>query len=101
MQIASTKVYLFDVTVVPHVGVLLFGNSCHDFRISSKRDRVTVGGWAEMKVSELHAVLYKRLQQEIECVLRLKVETPALDVGDRERDVRFIVETLLEGSVVT
>ncbi len=92
--------FLFDATVVPHVAVLLFGNGCHDFKISKKRDRVTVGGWIEMKVSELHAVLYKRLQQEIECLLRLKVETPLLDIAERQRDVRFIVETLLAGSEV-
>lgn len=92
--------FLFDATVVPHVAVLLFGNGCHDFRIGRKRDRVIVSGWVEMKVSELHAVLYKRLQQEIECLLRLKVENSQLDITERQRDLRYIVETLLEGSEV-
>eukprot|EP01034_Spumella_vulgaris_P021324 gene21324-27354_t len=97
-KIASSQVYLFDATAVPHVAVLLFGNGCHDFKISAKRDRVVVGGWIEMCVEELHAVLYKRLQQEIECLLRLKVEDPLVDVREREKDLRFIVETLLSGS---
>jgi hypothetical protein len=97
-KIASSQVYLFDATAVPHVAVLLFGNGCHDFKISTKRDRVVVGGWIEMRVEELHAVLYKRLQQEIECLLRIKVEDPTHDVADREKDLRFIVETLLAGS---
>lgn len=87
------KLFLFDGTVVPHAAVLLFSNS--DIVWSKGRDRVTVGGWIEMKITELHCILYRRLQREIEDLLRSKVEDPAVDITARQRNLTYIVQLLV------
>ena len=90
---ASTKLFLFDATVVPHAAVLLF--SANNLVLNKKRDRVLVGGWIEMHITELHCILYRRLQREIEDLLRSKVENTKLDISRRQQILRFIVQTLL------
>ena len=100
-KVASTKVYLHDCTVVPAAAILLFGG---DMLISRTRKGssseggvlVTVGSWIHFKMNELHAVLFRRLQGEIESLLRIKVEDPANDVTKRQAVLIKVIEALLE-----
>lgn len=100
-KVASTKVYLHDCTVVPSTAILLFGG---DILISRTRKGsnhevgvlVTVGSWIHFKMNELHAVLFRRLQGEIESLLRIKVEDPTSDVTKRQAVLVKVIETLLE-----
>jgi hypothetical protein len=87
------KLFLFDATVVPHAAVLLF-SGC-DLVRHHKMDRVTINGWIEMGITELHCILYRRLQQEIEVLLRSKVETPSLDIRKRQNTLQKIVLKLI------
>lgn len=92
-KMALTKLFLFDCTVVPHAAVLLFSNN----NLVWNRDtrRVTVGGWIEMKISELHCILYRRLQREIEGLLRTKVEDSSADISLRQRLLVEILTSLV------
>ena len=90
----NNKVFLFDATVVPHTAVLLFSNA--NLVWNSDRDRVSVGGWIEMCITELHCVLFRRLQREIESLLRAKVEDPTLDIADRQCTLRHAVLALVQ-----
>jgi len=63
--------------------------------IGSRLIRVQVGGWIQMQITELHAILYRRLQREIESLLRLKVETPEHDVRQRVHNLGRIIQSLL------
>ena len=100
-KVASTKVYLHDCTVVPAAAILLFGG---DILISRTRKGsssevgvlVTVGSWIHFKMNELHAVLFRRLQGEIESLLRIKVEDAANDVTKRQAVLIKVIEALLE-----
>jgi hypothetical protein len=57
---------------------------------------VTIGSWIQFKMNELHAVLFRRLQWEIESLLRVKVEDPNNDVSKRQAVLVRVIETLLE-----
>lgn len=100
-KIASSKVFLHDCTSVPAAAVLLFGG---DILISRTRKggssdegvMVTIGSWIHFKMNELHAVLYRRLQWEIEALLRIKVEDPNNDVTKRQAILVKVIETLIE-----
>jgi hypothetical protein len=89
---ALTKLFLFDCTVVPHAAVLLFSNN--NLVWNKTTHRVTVGGWIEMKISELHCILYRRLQREIEGLLRTKVEDASADISARQRNLVHILSML-------
>lgn len=98
-KFASGKVLMYDCTAVSPTAVLLFGG---DVRISSVRKSstksgvvVTIGSWMHFKMSELHGVLIRRLQWEIESLLRTKVEDPSRDVSKRQAVLARVVETLL------
>ena len=95
---ASSKLFIYDATLIPHAALLLFSGSQLQFT-SHKRNRVVVGGWIEMELSELHAVLYRRLQKEIEQLLRLIVEQPEgglRDIRRREANLQAVVTALLK-----
>jgi HrpA-like RNA helicase len=92
-KVASTKLFLHDCSSVPLPAILLFGG---DLTISKSRDRVIVDTWIQLKSSELHAVLYKRLQREIEGLLISKVETPDADLADRQGILIAVLSKLLE-----
>ena len=87
------KLFLFDATLVPHASVLLFSNS--ELVYNHKTHRVTVSGWIEMQITELHCILYRRLQREIEGLLRCKVENPGEDIAARQRNLVYIVGVLV------
>ena len=86
---------------MPAAAILLFGG---DMLISRTRKGssseggvlVTVGSWIHFKMNELHAVLFRRLQGEIESLLRIKVEDPANDVTKRQAVLIKVIEALLE-----
>ena len=100
-KILSSKVFLHDCTSVPIAAILLFGG---DVLISRTRKgvssdvyvMVTVGSWIHFKMKELHAVLFRRLQQEMDALLRIKVENPANDVSKRQAVLVRVVHALLE-----
>lgn len=100
-KILSSKVFLHDCTSVPIAAILLFGG---DVLISRTRKgvsseayvMVTVGSWIHFKMKELHAVLFRRLQQEMDALLRIKVENPANDVSKRQAVLVRVVQALLD-----
>ena len=51
-----------------------------------------------MKISELHAVLYRKLQWEFEILLRRKVEDPLANTAGRQQVFRAVIESLLRSS---
>lgn len=87
------KPFLFDATVVPHASVLLFSNS--ELVYTHKTSRVCVSGWIEMNITELHCILFRRLQREIEELLRVKVEDPSVDISVRQKNLTYIVSMLV------
>lgn len=91
-KVASTKLFIHDASSVPLPAILLFGG---DISISKSRDRILVDGWIQLKASELHAVLYKRLQREIETMLIKKVENPKVNLSERQKIVRDVLVKLL------
>lgn len=107
---ATSRVFLHDCTVVPHVAILLFAGELrvsrkpkgHGGSKSSYSDKscrkdclVTVAGWIQFRMSELHAALYRRLQQEIEDLLRRKAEDPCCDVTGRQAVVVAVLTALV------
>jgi hypothetical protein len=74
----STRLYLHDCTAVPPLAVILFGPSVQIQFHKSKSDcRVYVGsgGWIEIPhISELHAVVLKKVHALIESVLVSKLQ---------------------------
>ena len=112
-KVATGKVYLHDCTAVPAAAVLLFGG---DFLISRTRKghassagknsskarihdldlvEVRVGGWICFKMSELHAVLYRRLRDEIDGMMQLKVENPHCDVSKKQAVLLKVLEAII------
>ena len=67
-----------------------------DIVISKTRRKVQIGGWIRFHIQELHVVLLKRLQEEVESLLRVRVENPRLDVRGRQELLVRVVEILLE-----
>lgn len=116
---------MFDATLVPHMALLLFsGNefivsapqkgASKPHRRQQQQQRqeddqlllqlqgegsamcsVTLNAWIRVQLTELHAVLARRLQREIEALLRLKVEQPHADTHDRQRILATVVQQLL------
>lgn len=74
------------------MAVLMFGG---DLTISKTRDKLVVGGWIGMKMSEVHAVLFCQLQREVDMVLRAKVEDPHKDVTAQQMGLRRVLGSLL------
>ena len=100
-KMATTRTYLHDCTVVPAAAILLFGGEILISRIRKGQNgdagvTVTVGSWIHFKMNELHAVLFRRLQWEIELLLRMKVEDPLIDVTKKQAVLVKVIETLLE-----
>ena len=91
-KVSSTKLYLHDVTSIPIGALLLFAG---DIFISRQRERIIVDGWIHLKMSELHAVLYKRLQAEIEAMLVVKIENTASDISKQQQIIHDILTELL------
>ena len=110
-KVATGKVYLHDCTAVPAAAVLLFGGdlvisrprkggkSGDHSRPTQIRDidmvEVHVGGWIIFKMSELHAVLYRRLREEIDALMQMKVENPHCDVGKKQKVLWKILDAIL------
>ena len=109
---SSSKIFLYDCTSIPASAVLLFGG---DILISkppkgskrkpmnnnlnsdpSGRVLVTVGGWIQFEMSELHAVLFKRLQLEIDMLLQMKVQNPMIDVSKQQNVLITVLHSLLQ-----
>ena len=96
-KVASDRVYLHDCTLVPAAAILLFGGDLHISRARKGTfETVTIGSWIHFKMSELHAVLFRRLQTEMESLLRIKVEDPATDITKRQAVLVRVIEMLLE-----
>ena len=92
-KVASTKLFIHDASTVPLPAILLFGG---DISISKNRDRVLIDGWIQLKASELHAVLYKRLQREIEAMLIKKIESPNESLAARQNLLKEAISKLLK-----
>lgn len=82
---------MFDGSVIPHNVLLLFGGA-GEMQLSPKRDRVAVGPWV-IRLAELHAVLYKRLQRELELLLRATVQK-SLQAGELKQRQQMICEVV-------
>lgn len=96
-KVASDRVYLHDCTLVPAAAILLFGGDLHISRVrKASFETVTIGSWIHFKMSELHAVLFRRLQTEMESMLRIKVEDPSTDITKRQAVLVRVIEMLLE-----
>jgi ATP-dependent RNA helicase DHX36 len=91
-KVSSTKLYLYDVTCIPIGALLLFAG---DIFISRQRERIIVDGWIHLKMSELHAVLYKRLQAEIDSMLVVKIENTSSDISQQQKIIHDILIELL------
>jgi ATP-dependent RNA helicase DHX57 len=88
----DSSVSVYDCSVIPHAAVLLFGG---DLNLNRSRDKVYVGDWIKMPVTELHAVLFKKLQGEVDSVLQCKVENPGADMSKRLSDLRELIDSVL------
>lgn len=83
------------------IAILLFGG---DVSINADRDMMIVKdpnskletSVIKVKASELHAVLFKRLQNEIENILKMKIENTTTDISMRQSLLVSVLEKLLE-----
>ena len=57
-----------------------------------------VDDWIEVRIAELHAVFIMRLQNEIENLLRLKVENPKVDTKDRQNILTSAIKSIINNS---
>jgi hypothetical protein len=108
LQIGSERgIQLFDCTPVPTMSVLLFGHSKSEKRKShshtNSRSKVVVNGWVHLRISELHAVIVRKIQREIESILTSKVQAMNEEsrniMREKERVVTLLLEKLLEVDV--
>lgn len=80
------------------MSVLLFGQSKNEKQKSS-RSKVIVNGWIHLRISELHSVLIRKIQREIESILasKVKVDHELYDImREKEKVVTQLLEKLLE-----
>jgi hypothetical protein len=54
-----------------------------------------ISGWIKFQVQELHAVLLRRLHEEVDALLKLRVEDPSRDISARQSLLVRVVEVLL------
>jgi ATP-dependent RNA helicase DHX29 len=83
-SLESNKLYLMDATLVPSCAVMLFGG---DINIHKNRKQVTIDGWLNFKISELHAVLYRRLSMELERIIK---EAAYLSILKQEQEIELL-----------
>lgn len=87
--------------MIPHAVLLLFaGNEIVMSNPGKKKNarkssRIMLNGWIEMELSELHLACYRRIQREIESVLRQKVEYQQCDLLDRQAMIQSVLMILL------
>lgn len=91
---SESKIYVDDCTLISPIAILLF-SSAGSITLSKTRKKVEIYGWVRFHISELHAVLLKRLQSEVWTLLRLRVEEPHRDIRPRQALLLRVVETLL------
>ncbi len=93
-KIATSQIFLRGCTSVPIIGILLL---CGKIRINKSRDMImAAGGWLKLKISnELHAVLYRNLQTEIDIFLSMKMKNPNANIDERQNLLIQIVKDLL------
>jgi hypothetical protein len=91
---AESKIYIEDCTLISPIVILLF-SSAGSITLSKTRKKVEIYSWVRFHMSELHAVLLKRLQSEVWTLLRLHVEEPHRDIRPRQALLLRVVETLL------
>lgn len=84
---------IFDCTPVPTMAVLLFGQSQSE-KQKSVRSKVIVNGWIHLGISEVHAVLVRKVQREIESILSCKVKIQGDSTLLREKEM--VVTKLME-----
>lgn len=90
----SSRLFIFDASVIPHTALLIFSGA--ELVRDRKKGRVVLNNWIEVEISELHAVLFRRLQREMQELLQLKVEDPlSADIGQRKNSLCDVVEALL------
>lgn len=111
-KVATDRVYLHDCTAVPAAAVLLFGGDLLISRTRKGRSgagnnstkarirdldlvEVRVGGWICFKMSELHAVLYRRLRDEIDGLMQMKVENPHCDVSKKQAVLLKVLQAII------
>jgi hypothetical protein len=75
------------------LALLLFST---DLKMAKTRDRIAINGWVFGDIDELHSVLLKRVQSEIEQILREKVEDPHRDTSDRCQVIISVLNKLLQ-----
>ena len=93
-RVATSQVFLRDCTCIPTLGILLM---CGRISINKSRNTIIAGGgWLKFKTSsELHAVLYKKLQLEINQLLTIKMENPLANMNNQQELLIGIVKELL------
>lgn len=89
----SSRLFIFDASVIPHTALLIFSGA--ELVRDWKKKRVVLNNWIEVELSELHAVLFRRLQREMQELLQLKVEDPRADIVQRKNSLCDVVEALL------
>lgn len=89
---ASSKIYVHDCSSVPPVALVLFGG---DLELNRGRDRVLIGGGQQMKMNEVHAVLMKQIQLEIEAILTVMTEAVPADTRKRQSALITTLQALL------
>ncbi|KAF3908665.1 hypothetical protein AA313_de0206245 [Arthrobotrys entomopaga] len=91
-KVATSKVFLRDVTPVSAYGVLLFGGGGVELDMSGRG--VRVDGWVRVKCWLRIGVLVRLLRVLLDDELQRKVEEPELDLGSSE--VAKLVRRLVE-----
>ncbi len=87
---------MYDCSSVPLIAILLF---CGELRIARNGKLVIINKWIQFKVDERHAVLLKKIQQEIDFVLRKKVELPFSDITEEQYILRSLMDILVDSDL--
>ena len=83
----TSKVYLRESTMVSAYALLLFGGETHVDRTSGF---IVVGSWIRFHADLKIAVLIKELRKELDKLMLMKVQQPALNISSSP-----VIEALL------
>jgi len=89
----SDKVYLWDVTTVDDIAIMLFGG---DMDILHEQKRVLLDQWIKIKCHAKTAVIFKFLRHHLNAILKAKIDQPQLDLNNLNPGIMELTIQLLQ-----
>lgn len=94
-KVRTTRVYVRDCSTVSPYALLLFGGALHADRKGAADQVVTVDGWIRFSLPRKAVELIISVRNEMNAVLKRKIERPAEDVSAAGRHILDAVAQLI------